>query len=205
MDLSPSRIEQLINAPERQKVVEIFGCQFGIWGVFLIIAAYIFSLIFSVFEKTPSAFLGCLISGTSAALGVGFIYYEIYRRRNRTVLVRDADYIAVCRKGRFELTIEPNKISIVKPDIKTMVTIGTALIVCAAICILVGIDSILRHKTVDADTLILLSVGFAFVSSFVSASWTRFACAHLRVPFKSSKWLEEDVLVPKSRFNELFP
>jgi hypothetical protein len=120
--------------------------------------------------------------------------------------VREGANIKVFRKGRLDLTLTAGEIAIVNADIVTMLKIGTPLGLCAALFTAIGMTGILRDSVVLADDLIILSLGLACGASLASAAWTRFSCAHLRVPVRGSRWLEEEtVLVPASRLEELFP
>jgi hypothetical protein len=202
MDLSSSRIEQLIHAPERYKVVETPGWQPGIWGAFFIVVACLFVLP----AKAPLVPLEWVISGGSAALGLTLAGYEVHRRRNRTVLVREGANIKVFRKGHLDLALAPEEITIVKADLVTMLKIGIPLGLCAAMFTATGMTGILEDRTVLVDDLIILCLGLTCGASLASAAWTRFTCVHLRVPIKGSGWLvEETILVPASRLKELFP
>ena len=201
MNLTSSRIEQLIYTPERYEVVETLGWQPGIWGALFIVVAFLFAFP----AKSFLSAIELVISGASAVLGLCLTGYEVHRRRNRTVLVRDSESIAVFRKGRLDMTLASGEIIIVKAGPVIMLKIGIPLGVCAAAFAAIGIIGILRDKAVNADNLIILSLGLACGASLASAAWTRFSFAHLRVPVKGSRWLaEETVLVPNSRLKELF-
>jgi hypothetical protein len=202
MNLTSSRREQLMHLPERRKVVETLGWQPGIWGSFFIIAACLFSLAC----KWPLIALEWEILGVSIALGLGLVGYEVWRRRNRTVLVRDDGHIAVFRRGTLDLTSAPSEITRVRAGLDVMLRIGVPLAVCAVLFAAIGILGLLRDKAGTVDNLIILSLGLACGASLASAAWTRFSCAHLWVPIKGSRWLaKETVLVPSSRLKELFP
>jgi hypothetical protein len=202
MNVTSSRTEQLMHIPERQKVVETLGWQPGIWGGFFIVEACLFSLAC----KWPLTALEWEILGVSTALGLVLVGYEVWRRRNRTVLVRDGKHIAVFRKGLLDLTLAPNEITRVKAGLVIMLEIGVPLGACAIIFATIGITGLLRDKAVTADNLMILFLGLACGASLASAVWTRFSCAHLWVPIKGSRWLaKETVLVPSSRLKELFP
>jgi len=202
MNVTSSRREQLMHVPERHKVVETLGWQPGIWGGFFIVEACLFSLAC----KWPLTTLEWEILGGSTALGLGLVGYEVWRRRNRTVLVRDGEHIAVFRRGILDLSLAPREITHVKAGLDIMLKVGVPLAVCMVIFTALGIMGLLRDKAVAADNLIILSLGLACGASLASAAWTRFSFAHLRVPIKGSRWLaEETVLVPSSRLRELFP
>jgi hypothetical protein len=201
MNLTSSRLEQLINAPERHKVVETLGWQFGIWGVFLIFVACML-----VLPNLPSTAIEWEISGASAVLGLGFVGYEVWRRRNRTVLVKDGEHILVFRKGHLDLTLALGEITRVRAGLMIMLRIRIPLAACAATFSAIGIMGILRDNAVNADNMCIRCLGFACGASLASAAWTRFSRAHLRVPIKGSRWwAEETVLIPSSHLKELFP
>lgn len=192
----------LRHSSERQKVVETLGCQPGIWGTLFIVVACLFMLN----GKGPSIAIEWMISGSSAALGLGLTGYEVWRRRNRTVLVKDGERIAVFRKGRPDLILAPGDITIVKAGLFVMLKVGVPLGLCAAAFSGIGIIGLLRDEAGTADNLMILFLGLACGASLASAAWTRFSCCHLRVPINGSRWLaEETVLVPSSRLKEVFP
>jgi hypothetical protein len=195
-------MEQLIQCPERHKVVETLGWQPGIWGTFFIAAACLLILP----ARRPLISLEWQMAGGSALIGVILVAYELRRRRNRTVLVREGANIKVFRKGRLDLTLTPGEITIVNADIVTMLKIGLPLGLSAALFSAIGITGILKSGALTVDDLIILCLGLACGASLASAAWTRFTCSHLRVPIKGSRWLvEETILVPASRLKELFP
>ncbi|MGA7643098.1 MAG: hypothetical protein WBW56_12935, partial [Syntrophobacteraceae bacterium] len=101
----PDRIEHV---PEHQKFIEPLGGQWGIWGSFFIVVAY---LILDTRKGAPLS-IQWEISGISGAIGLCLAGYEIWRRRNRTVLVKDGEQIAVYRKGRIDLILAPNEITL---------------------------------------------------------------------------------------------
>ncbi len=141
-----------------------------------------------------------------AAAGLGLAGYDLWRRKNCTVLVRDGEYIAVYRKGRLDLTLAPEEIGLEKADPVVMLKVGLPLAVCAVGFTVIGIMMLLRDRIVDAGSLSILALGFACGASLACAAWTRFRRCHLRVPVKGSRWLaQETVLVPPSRLKELFP
>lgn len=188
--------------PERGKVVETLGWQPGIWGALFLVTAFLIV----VSAGRPLLLIEWQISGGAAVLGLSLAGYEVWRRRNRTVLVKDGGHIAVFRKGRLDLTISPDEIRIVKAELLIMLKVGVPLGACAAAFTAIGIMGILEAEALNADNLIILSLGLACGASLVSAAWTRFFRVHLRVPVRGSRWLaEETVLVPFSRLKELFP
>lgn len=201
MERTTSRTGQLIYVPERHKVVETFGWQPGIWGALFIAAA----CVFVPNGDDSSNAVVWMIFAPSAALGLSLTGYEIWRRRNRTVLVKEGGSISVFRKGRLDLTLAPNEMTRVQADLITLLKIGVPLGVCGALFTAVGIVGLLRDKTGDTENLLILFLGLVCWASLVSAAWTRFSCCHLRVPVKGSRWSEESVLIPSSRLKELFP
>jgi hypothetical protein len=202
VELPSSHLEKLIYVPERHRVAETFGWQPGIWGVFFIVATCVYM---PFVNDSASDHISWLFFGSLAVLGLGLTGYEIWRRRNRTVLVKDGEYILVFRKGRLDLTLARSKITRIKADFHTMLWIGAPMAVCAALLTAVGITSILRDKTGSTDGLLILFWGIVCWVSLASAAWTRFYTCHLRVPVRGSKWTEESVLIPSYRFKELFP
>jgi len=200
MNPTASGTEGLAHVPERCRVAETLGWQPGIWGVLFLLVACVFGL----GGKGPTTAVEWAISGSSAALGLGLTGYEAWRRRNRTVLVKDGERIAVFRKGRLDLVIDPGEVTLVKAELFVMLRVGVPLGLAAVLFTSIGIVSVMRDEPVT-DGLVILSLGVACWASLASAAWTRSACRHLRVPIKGSRWLaEETVLVPRSRMKELF-
>jgi hypothetical protein len=194
----PDRIEVV---PEHQKVVETLGWQPGIWGAFFIVAA----CLFLIPSKGAPIVMEWLISGSAAAIGLVLASYEMWRRRNRTILVKDGEHIAIFRKGRLDLTITPSEITVAKAGLTIMMKVGIGLGACAAAFTAVGILGLARDKEGVVDNLIILSLGLTCGVSLACAAWTRFYRAHLQVPVKEGWMAEETVLVPLSRLKELFP
>ncbi len=202
MNSTLSLMEPLSHVPERRRVGESLGLQPGIWGALFILVACVFGL----GGNGPSNAVEWAISASSAALGLGLIGYEVRLRRNRTVLVRDGEQIAVFRKGRLDLILAPDAITRVTAGLSVMLQIGVPLGSCAAVFTAIGVSGLVRDSSGTADNLVILSLGLACGASLASAAWTRFSFCHLRVPVKDSRWLaEETVLIPLSRMKELFP
>ncbi len=199
MDSTSAGAEQLVLVPERCRVPETLGWQPGIWGVLSLLVACVFGF----GGRGPTVAVEWAITGVSAALGLGLTGYEAWRRRNRTVLVKDGERIAVFRKGRLDLTVAPGEIRVAEADLVVMLKIGVPLGLCAALFSAVGITGLLRDEAGAAENLVILALGFACGASLASAAWTRYSCRHLRVPIKGSKWMEESVLVARSRIGEL--
>jgi hypothetical protein len=198
--LTSSSVEQLKYIPKRDMVAETFGWQPGIWGALFIATACVFV---PHGDKSLHDALW-LIFGPSALLGLVLIGYEIWRRRNRTVLVKNGESISVFRKGLLDLTLAPIEITRIKTDFHTTLMIGVPLGVCTVLFAAIGIANILRNEVQSNDNMLILFLGLVCGASLASAAWTNFFCSHLRVPIKGSKWKEESVLVKSSRLKELF-
>ncbi len=162
------------------------------------------SLCFCLYADNPPAEFPWLIFGSAAVPGLVLTGYEFWRRRNRTVLVKDGGHILVFRKGRLDLTLAPDSIARIKADSHTTLTIGACLGLCTLLLMAVGVTCVFKDKTENIDCLFILFAGLVCGASLVSAAWTRFCCCHLRVPIKGSKWTEESVLISSSRVKELF-
>ncbi len=199
-ELTSSCVEQLKYIPQGDRVEETFGWQPGIWGAWFIAAACVFV---PHGDKSLRDVLW-MIFVPSTVLGMGLIGYEIWRRRNRTVLVKNGEHISVFRKGLLDLTLAPDSIARIKADFHTTLMIGVPLGVCAVLFMAIGITNILRDEVQSADNLLILFLGIVCVASLASAAWTRFYCIHLRLPIKGSKWTEESVLLHSSRLKKLF-
>jgi len=194
-------VDQLFHVSAHDKFTEIFGWQPAIWGALFFVVAGLMALTAAM----PPLPLEGMISGGSAAVGLCLAGYEVHRRRNRSVLVKDVGNIAVYRKGCLDLVLDPDEISVVKANLVSMLNIGLPLGLCAAMFTFVGLLGLLRDEAAVADNLMILSLGVACGASLASAAWTRFRYAHLRVPVKGSRWLaEETVMISSSRLKELF-
>lgn len=197
-----THMEQLVYVPEHRRVTEAPGWQPGIWGCFFIVVG----LFIALECKPPLSVLEWEILGSLAAAGLGLAAWEFRRRRGRSVLVRDGERIAVYRKGRLDMVLDPGDIRLVKADLVVMLKVGVPLLVCAIGFTAIGVVMLLRDRTVDAGSLSSLALGLACAASLASAAWTRFYRCQLRVPVKGSWWLaEETVLVSPSQLKELFP
>jgi hypothetical protein len=181
------------------RIAEAFGWQPGIWGGFFLIVA----CFFWAGPAWPADVGSRSIILSSAALGLFLAGHEVRRRRNRTVLVKDGERIAVFRKGRLDLVLPPGELAAVKADLVVVLKIGVPLGLAAVLFTSLGILVVTRDKAVS-DGLLILTLGVACWASLASAAWTRFRCTHFRLPIKGSKWIEESVLIPRSRCKELF-
>ncbi len=195
----PDRIE---NVPEDEKFVKTFGGQWGIWGSFFIILAF---LIMAPCKGPPLS-MQWWITGVSGTIGLCLAGYEIWRRRNRAVLVKDGEQIAVYRKGRLDLILAPGEIIVVKAGPGIILQVGVGLGAYALLFTVIGIMEFFRNTQGSiVDSLLIMLPGLTCGASLVSAAWTRFACAHLRVPIKNGRLMvKETVLLPISRMQELF-
>lgn len=197
-----SNVEMIDLVPEHRRVVETLGWQPGIWGCFFIVVGCLFALEC----KPPLSVLEWEILGLLAAAGLGLAAWELRRRKARTVLVRDGEFISVYHKGRLDSTVDPEDITLIKADLPVMLKIGAPLALCAVGFTAVGLIMLLRDRAADAGSLSVLALGLASGASFACAAWTRFFRCHLRVPVKGSWWqAEETVLVTPSQLKYLFP
>ncbi len=202
MNPAPPSSAELLLTPENRKVVETLGFQPGIWGALFLVVACVFAL----HDDGPANQAEWIIFGASSALGLGLTGYGIRRRRNRTVLVRIGERIAVYRKGRFDLMVAPAEIATEKMPLHVMLKIGVPLGLAGLIFSAIGVVELQRRRPLALDDLLILYMGLTCWASLASAAWTRFSCRHLRVPIKGSRWLaEETVLVRPNRLREVFP
>ncbi|MGD0400912.1 MAG: hypothetical protein ABSC04_18605 [Syntrophobacteraceae bacterium] len=197
--MAPDRIELV---PEHQKFIETLGWQWGIWGSFCLFLA----LLIMAPWKGPPLSMQWEISAISGATGLCLAGYEIWRRRNRTVLVKDGEQIAVYRKGRLDLIIAPREIILVKTGLDIILEVGVGLGAFAVLFTAIGIMEFFRNGQESiVDSLLIMLPGLTCGASLISAAWTMFACAHLRVPVKGRRFMaKETVLLPTSRMQELF-
>ena len=157
-------------------------------------------------QNVPIEIIQWEISAISGAIGLSLAGYEIWRRRNRTVLVKDGEQIAVYRKGRLDLILASSEIIQVKAGLQIILQVGVGLGAFAVLFTVIGIMEFFRNMQGNiVDSLLIMLLGLTCGASLVSAAWTRFACAHLRVPIKDGWFMaEETVLLPISRMQELF-
>lgn len=202
MDVPSLEAEELIHIPEHHKVTETLGWQPGIWGAFFLVVGCLFA-----FEcKWPLKILEWEIIGILAVPGFVLVGYEIWRRRNRTVLVKESGRILVFRKGGLDITVAPEEVRREEADLSVMLKIAIPLGLCMIGFTAIGIIDLIRERAADAGTLSMLSLGITCGLSLASAVWTRYFRCNLRVPVRGSKWLaEETVLVTPAQLKELFP
>jgi hypothetical protein len=86
-----------------------------------------------------------------------------------------------------------------------MLNVGASLGLAALIFTVLGITMIIKDGEWKTDSLLILFWGIGILASLALTIWTRFFCRHLRVGVRGSKWMEKSVLIPSSRFKELFP
>lgn len=180
--------------------METFGWQPGVWGGFCLLAA----VLFAIPAKPPFVPLAIGITAGAGLSGFCLVGYEVHRRRHRTVLVREGEKIAVYRNGALDLVLAPGEIADVRADLVTMLKIGVPLAVAGLLFAAIGLTGLLRDAVAVCDDLIILSLGLTCFGSLASAAWTRFRCAHLRIPLHGVRWMaEETVLIPASRLKAL--
>jgi hypothetical protein len=202
--MSPS--PELAYVPESEKVAQVFGHQPVIWAAFSLIVAFFFG----IQSRTPPFDLESAVFACSAVLALGFILYEVRRRRRRIVLVRDGASVVIYRKGRLDLAVAQEGVVLEKVWNSQLLHwgpfIGASLGLLALLLTAVGITSIFRGEasTTTADSLIILAGGCAFWASLASAAWTTFWCGHLLLPVGGSKW-KESILVRSSRLKRVLP
>jgi len=197
-----SATEQLNTVPAQMQFAERLGWQPAIWGALLLLVA----AAFVPRRAAPAATIEWEIAGVCALVGLLLLGYEIRRRRNRTVLVRDGGQIAVYRKGRLDLVLAREEIRQgVKPGLILMLKVGVPLAVCGAGLCGVALTGLMRNPKHDSDSLLILVSGLACWASLTSAAWVQFRYVHLRVPVRGSKLMaEETVLLSPAQGEELF-
>jgi hypothetical protein len=197
---------ELAYIPENNKVIQTFGHQPLVWASLSLIVAFFFGLQ----SHPPPVDQEFTVFAASAVLAFVFIAYEIRRRGRRTVLVKDGEDIAIYRRGRLDLVVPAGRISIATFRSGGLLHwgpfIGAPLALAGLLFVAVGVTVLSRHsgQAARTDGILILIMGFIFWTSLASALWTTFACAHLRLPVKGSKWTEE-VLVSSSALKKVFP
>ena len=190
----------LDHVPESLKVTETFGFQWGIWGGFLIV---VLCLMFAGSTGVPTVFQ-VEIYVSLLVVGGSFIAWELRRRLNPTVLVKQGGTIGVYRKGGCDIVVACGQIRCEKIDLVIVLKIGAPLLICTVLFAAVAVAIIQDEKKITADTMIILSFGLSLGASLACAAWTTFFRKHLRVPVKGSRWLaEETVLVTGEQCREL--
>jgi predicted membrane protein len=176
--------DQLALLPERLQFATRFGWQPTIWGALLLAVA---ATIAPRHPLAATALEGELTAAAGVA-GLLLIGYEIWRRRNRTVLVKDGGQIAVYRKRSFDFRVEIEDITPgAKPPLFIMMKIGVPLALAGVFLSALGIDMLLRERRLSADALLVLCFGLACLASLVSAAWVHFRYTHLSVPVRVSR------------------
>lgn len=202
MNPAPPNSAELLLTPDHRKVVETLGLQPGIWGALFLAVACAFAF----HGSGPSGREAWIWVAIPGALGLALAGYEVWRRGNRTVLVRMGERIAVYRRGHFDLMVAPAEIATEKMPLHVMLKIGVPLGLAGVIFSAIGIVELSRRRSWAIDDLLILYMGLTCWASLASALWIRFSCRNLRVPIKGSRWLaEETVLVDPSRLREVFP
>jgi hypothetical protein len=150
----PEFIEQV---PEHRRIAETLGWQCGIWGSFFLITAWVIVIP----GQAHPVEIEWVISATCGALGLFLMGCESWRRRNRTVLVRDGELIAVFRKGRLDLTLSLSEIRSMKAGLVLMIKLSASLGLSTLLFLAIGITSVLREREVSADSVICLGLASA--------------------------------------------
>ena len=191
----PARIELI---PNEQKVVESLGWQPGIFGALLTIVAYFFPALASY---TPG-YIEIAIFTTVGVIGLGLLYYEVRRRKNKTVLVRDSDVIAVFHGKRLDQTCKPEQIKLRNMPLATFIKIFIPILSFAAVFFIFVIIDL----SMEPGYRILNAVaGLAMLASCASFIWTRFFCDALLIPVKEKQFSLETVLIRPFQMKILFP
>ena len=180
----PIRIELI---PNEQKVVESLGWQPAIFGTLLIIVASVFPLVDShARQDIENATLGVL-----GIIGLGLLYYELRRRRNKAVLVRDGDVIAFFRGKVLIQTSLPKEIKNHHMPLATFLTIFMAILVFA-----VGFFLFAIIDTLEPGYRMLNALACAaMLASSASFFWTRFFCDELLLPGRKKQFFLDTVLI----------
>jgi hypothetical protein len=197
---------ELAYATEDRKVVQSFGHQPLIWAALLITTALVLS--FNGGARLLS--VEFLVVVCCIVLAFALIAYDKRRRKRRIVLVRDGVNVAVYRRRKYDLVVEPNTISVIGLWSSGLFHWGPyiagSLGLLGGLLVAVGATGLLRDGGITdrGDYLIVLAAGLASWASLASALWTTFARVHLGLPSKGLKWTE-DILVSPSQLKSVFP
>jgi|WetSurMetagenome_2_1015567.scaffolds.fasta_scaffold480452_1 hypothetical protein len=191
----PTKIELIVN---KQKVVESLGWQPGIFGVLLTIVACFFH---APASYTPNVIETAIFAAIGIA-GLGLLYYEIWRRKNRTVFVRDGDVIAVFHGTRLDRVCKAAEIKPYNMPLEYFLLILFALLFFAVGFFLFAATV----ESLERGYRILNAVAsLAMVASAASLIRTRFFCDALLLPGKKKQFFLESVLIHTSQRKILFP
>ncbi len=191
----PAKIELIVN---KQKVVESLGWQPGIFGALLTIVACFFH---APASYTPDVTETSIFAAIGIA-GLGLLYYEIWRRKNKTLLVRDGDVIAVFHGSRLDRICNTAQIKRYNMPLEYFLLILFALLFFAVGFFLFAI----MVESLERGYRILNAVAsLAMVASAASLTWTRFFCDALLLPGKKKQFFLETILIRTSQRKILFP
>lgn len=191
----PARIELIAN---EQKVVESSGWQPGIFGALLIIVACFFH---APASYTPDD-IEIAIFTTAGVTGLGLLYYEVWRRKNKTALVRDGDVIGVFRGSRLVRICKPEQIELRNMPLATFLQILIPLLSFAVGFFMFAI----MGESMERGYRILNAVaGLAMIASCASFIRTHFFWNALLLPGKKKQFFLETVLIRPFQMNILFP
>ncbi len=187
--------------PEHLRFAETLGWQPSIWGTLFIAVA----CMVPAYGTRPLSEIEWAIAGCSGAIGLALASYESWRRRNRTVLVRDGRNIAVFRKGHLASTLAPGAITARKPEFYVHGKIGLCLLFWAVALTVIAISDFPRGDATLADAALIVSIALACWVSLFAAIRVWITCTYLLIPVKEGRWASPlTVRIRTSRLKELF-
>lgn len=189
----PIRIELI---PNERKVVESQGIQPAIFGALLIIVASVFPLVDSHDrEDIENAILVLM-----GVCGLGLLYYEMRRRRNKALLVRDGDVIALFRGRVLLRTCRPEEIQRHHMPLATFLSIFIPILLFAA-----GFFMFAIFGPPEPGYRLLNAICcLAMLASSASFIWTRFFCDELLFPAMKKQFFLDSVLIRPPQRKILF-
>jgi len=182
--IDPIRIELI---PNEQKVVESLGLQPAIFGALLIIVASVFPLV----DSHDRGDIENAILAVMGVCGLGLLYYELRRRRNKAVLVRAGDVIALFRGRVLIRTCRPEEIKSHHMPLATFLTIFIPILLFAVGFFLFAVIDTLEPGYRMLNALCCL----AMLASSASFFWTRFFCDELLLPGRKKQFFLDTVLI----------
>lgn len=181
--------ESLSEVPRDSQVRQTFGWHPVLIGlVSLGFAIPIASDFSSTFQATVGILLGLVL------LGFLSLFYEWYRRRNRVVLCRVPEGVAVYRKGKHDLTVQPQQIGVYALNWG-----NTFQYLFLPGVMIVGLAAAFTKMGPSVGVVIMAVV---LVSSTSSLVHTRILCKHRLVPKQSGR--NQQVIFRRADIARLF-
>ncbi len=193
--MNPASIKLVHN---EQKVVELLGWQPGIFGALLTILACFFH---APASYAPD-YIEIAIFAAVGVIGLSLLYYEVWRRKNKTVFVRDGEVIAIFHGNRLDQTCKPKQIELHNMPLATFIQI-----LCAPVFFAVGffIFAVMIKSLKPGYRILNAVTGLCMIASCTSFIWTHFFCDALLLPGKKKQFFLETVPIRPLQMKILYP